>query len=113
MERARPEDRCSLSSTTWLRTGDSRVGALAFGTDLSGPRRIVPWAKTEGAEDDEAGEDLDLAGMIEAVRELNTAQDLPMKHRRFLMLGSSLGGQGLRQPRSMTAGNGLRSLDAR
>jgi serine/threonine-protein kinase HipA len=73
-------------------TGDSRVGALAFGTDLSGPRRIVPWAKTEGAEDDEAGEDLDLAGMIEAVRELNTAQDLPMKHRRFLMLGSSLGG---------------------
>ena len=30
-------------------TGESRVGALAFGTDLSGPRRIVPWAEADGA----------------------------------------------------------------
>jgi len=57
-------------------TGDSRVGALAFGTDLSGPRRIVPWAKqkeprmmkparTSISQDDEA------------VRELNTARTCP------------------------------------
>jgi serine/threonine-protein kinase HipA len=68
-------------------TGESRVGALAFGPDLSGPRRIVPWV-----EDEIAGEDLDLAEMIEAVRELDTAEELPAKHRRFLLRGSSLGG---------------------
>ena len=40
-------------------TGESRVGALAFGADLSGPRRMVPWIENEGAEDDIVGEDLD------------------------------------------------------
>ena len=73
-------------------TGESRVGALAFGTDLSGPRRIVPWAEADGAEGDIDGEDLDFAGMLEAVRELDTAEGLPPKHRRFLVRGSSLGG---------------------
>lgn len=68
-------------------TGDSRVGALAFGTDLSGPRRIFPWK-----EEEVDGETLDLAGMIESVRELDTAEGLPRKHRRFLLRGSSLGG---------------------
>jgi serine/threonine-protein kinase HipA len=68
-------------------TGDSRVGALAFGTDLSGPRRIVSWA-----EEEVEGENLDLAEMIEAVRELDSAEGLPRKHRRFLLRGSSLGG---------------------
>jgi len=29
-------------------TGESRVGALAFGADLSGPRRMVPWIENEG-----------------------------------------------------------------
>ena len=73
-------------------TGESRVGALAFGTDLSGPRRIVPWAEADGAEGDIDGEDLDFAGMIEAVRELDTAEGLSPKRRRFLIRGSSLGG---------------------
>ena len=68
-------------------TGDSRVGALAFGTDLSGPRRIVPWA-----EEEVEGENLDLVEMTEAVRELDSAEALPRKHRRFLLRGSSLGG---------------------
>jgi serine/threonine-protein kinase HipA len=68
-------------------TGDSRAGALAFGTDLSGPRRIVSWA-----EEEVEGENLDLAEMIEAVRELDSAEGLPRKHRRFLLRGSSLGG---------------------
>ena len=63
-----------------MATGESRVGALAFGTDLSGPRRIVPWA-----EEQVEGETLDLAGMIEAVRELDTAEGLPRKYRRFLL----------------------------
>ena len=69
-----------------IATGDSRVGALAFGPDLSGPQRIVPW----GEELD--GEELDLAGILEAVAELDRAEDLPLRHRRFLVRGSSLGG---------------------
>src|ERR1700694_484603 len=52
-------------------TGDTRVGALAFGPDLSGPRRIVPWS-----EQNLHGEDLDLKGMLEAVQEVDTADDL-------------------------------------
>jgi serine/threonine-protein kinase HipA len=40
-------------------TGDSRVGALAFGPDLTGPKRIVPWK-----EQNFDGEDLDLKGML-------------------------------------------------
>jgi serine/threonine-protein kinase HipA len=68
-------------------TGDSRVGALAFGTDLSGPRRIVQWT-----EQNLEGEDLDLKAMLEAVRDVDTADDLPRKHARFLARGSSLGG---------------------
>ena len=68
-------------------TGDTRVGALAFGPDLSGPKRIWPWS-----EEDPDGENLDLAEMLEAVRELDTADDLPPRHRRFLARGSSLGG---------------------
>jgi serine/threonine-protein kinase HipA len=70
-----------------IATGDARVGALAFGPDLSGPRRVVPWR-----EEELDGEDLDLAGMLDAVRELDAADDLPRKHRRFLLRGSSLGG---------------------
>jgi len=68
-------------------TGDARVGALAFGPDLSGPRRIVPWR-----EENPDGGNLDLAEMLEAVRELDTAESLSPEHRRFLVRGSSLGG---------------------
>ncbi len=68
-------------------TGDARVGALAFGPDVSGPRRIVQWT-----EQNLEGEDLDLKAMLEAVRDVDTADDLPRKHARFLARGSSLGG---------------------
>ena len=59
-------------------TGDTRVGALAFGPDLSGPKHIVPWS-----EQNLHGEDLDLKGMLEAVQEVDTADDLPRQHGRF------------------------------
>jgi serine/threonine-protein kinase HipA len=72
-----------------IATGAARVGALAFGPDLSGPQRIVPWPA-----DELDGENLDLTGMLEAVRELDTAEDLPLYHRRFLAPGSSLGDDG-------------------
>jgi serine/threonine-protein kinase HipA len=81
-----------------IATGDSRVGALAFGADLTGPKRIVPWQ-----EDNLHGENLDLADMLEAVRELDTADELPPEHRRFLARGSSLGGA---RPKATTEYNG-------
>lgn len=81
-----------------IATGDNRVGALAFGPDLAGPKRIVPWQ-----EDNLHGEILDLADMLEAVRELDTADDLSAKYRRFLVRGSSLGGA---RPKATTEYNG-------
>jgi serine/threonine-protein kinase HipA len=79
-------------------TGDARVGALAFGPDLSGPKRIVAWQ-----EENQHGENLDLADMLEAVRELDTAEGLAPEHRRFLAGGSSLGGA---RPKATTEYNG-------
>ena len=70
-----------------IATGESRVGALSFGPNLSGPKRIWPWPDA-----DTDGENFDLTEMLQAVRELETAADLPPKHRRFLARGSSLGG---------------------
>lgn len=70
-------------------TGEDRVGALAFGSDLNGPRRVALGSKDESAL---AGENLDLAALLEAVRELDASGDLPTAHRRFLVRGSSLGG---------------------
>jgi serine/threonine-protein kinase HipA len=81
-----------------IATGDARVGALAFGPDLNGPKRIVPWQ-----EDNLHGENLDLADMLEAVRELDAADELPPEHRRFLARGSSLGGT---RPKATTEYNG-------
>jgi serine/threonine-protein kinase HipA len=79
-------------------TGEDRVGALAFGPDVSGPRRIRPWG-----EERLAGEKFDLAGMLEAVRDVDTADDLPRKHGRFLSRGSSLGGA---RPKATTEDGG-------
>jgi serine/threonine-protein kinase HipA len=79
-------------------TGDTRVGALAFGSDVSGPKRVWPWA-----EEDHDGENFNLAEMLEAVHELDVADDLPPKHRRFLARGSSLGGA---RPKATTTHQG-------
>jgi serine/threonine-protein kinase HipA len=70
-------------------SGEDRVGALAFGPDLNGPQRLTPWMQDSS---NLYGEKLDLAEMLEAVRELDSAHDLPTHHRRFLLRGSSLGG---------------------
>lgn len=69
-------------------TGDSRVGALAFGSDLNGPQRLLPWEEEQTLH----GEDLDLPALLAAVGELDSVDDLPISHRRFLSRGSSLGG---------------------
>jgi len=79
-------------------TGGDRVGALAFGPDLNGPKRIAPW----GGEPP-TGETLDLEAMLQAVQELDAADGLPEEHRRFLLRGSSLGGA---RPKATTTING-------
>jgi len=68
-------------------TGEARVGALAFGPDLTGPHRIAAWG-----EENLDGENLNLGDLLKAVQELDTAEALPPEHRRFLVQGSSLGG---------------------
>lgn len=68
-------------------TIDDRVGALSFGADLSGPRRITPWTEKLPF-----GEVFDLQTMLEAVQDLDRTEDLRPEHQRFLLRGSSLGG---------------------
>lgn len=67
---------------------DTRIGALAFGPDLHGPRPHKPFWRPETVD----GDRLDLAGMIEAVDAVLAAEKLPPQFRRFLLRGSSVGG---------------------
>ena len=46
-----------------IATGEDRVGALAFGIDLSGPKRIISWS-----EEKLVGENFDLAVILKAVQ---------------------------------------------
>jgi serine/threonine-protein kinase HipA len=66
---------------------DGRVGALAFGPDLTGPQRIAPWM-----DGDLDGEKLDLGEMVEAARTIDDVDGLDARMRRFIVRGSSLGG---------------------
>lgn len=66
-----------------------RIGALAFGPDLSGPERVLPaWMKDERLD----GEELDLKEMLHAADQVERHEELDARHRRFLVRGSSLGG---------------------
>jgi serine/threonine-protein kinase HipA len=67
---------------------ESRIGALAFGPDLQGPRPHTPPWRPEIA----AGDRLDLAGMLAAVDAILGDEQLPPQFRRFLLRGSSVGG---------------------
>ena len=67
---------------------ESRIGALAFGPDLQGPRPHTPPWRPEIVD----GDRLDLAGMLHAVDAILDAQQLPPQFRRFLLRGSSVGG---------------------
>ncbi len=71
--------------------GPDRIGALAFGPDMSGPRRITPWPEESSME----GEVLDLPGLLEASDQLATTDELAPRLRTFVVRGSSLGGAGV------------------
>ena len=67
---------------------ESRIGALAFGPDLQGPRPCTPPWRPEIV----AGDRLDLADMVKAVDAILDEEKLPPEFRRFLLRGSSVGG---------------------
>jgi serine/threonine-protein kinase HipA len=72
-----------------MMASQNRIGALAFGPDLSGPQRMFPdWMQEERVD----GEELDLAEMLQAADQVERHEELDAHHRRFLMRGSSLGG---------------------
>lgn len=70
-----------------IATGEDRVGALAFGPDLNGPQRMTPWQERQID-----GERLDLGALLKTVEEIESEEELPPEHQRFLVRGSSLGG---------------------
>ena len=67
---------------------EDRIGALAFGPDLSGPRPAKPAWRPEEI----PGDRLDLGGMLRDVDAVLNHEDLPVAQRRFLIRGSSVGG---------------------
>jgi serine/threonine-protein kinase HipA len=67
---------------------DTRIGALAFGPDLQGPRPHIPLWRPEIVD----GDRLDLVGMLKAVDAILNEEQLPPQFRRFLLRGSSVGG---------------------
>lgn len=67
---------------------ERRIGALAFGPDLNGPRPHAPLWRPETL----AGDQLDLAAMLAAADTILTDDRLPEQFRRFLIRGSSVGG---------------------
>ncbi|MFL0694626.1 MAG: type II toxin-antitoxin system HipA family toxin [Agrobacterium tumefaciens] len=68
-------------------SGDHRVGALAFGPDLEGPRRITPWGDRSTP-----GEEFTLADLAEAAERAQRVDELDENLRTLLDAGPSLGG---------------------
>ncbi|NDV18189.1 type II toxin-antitoxin system HipA family toxin [Pseudodesulfovibrio sp. JC047] len=65
-----------------------RIGALAFGPDLNGPRPSTPSWRPQTLH----GEQLDLERMLQNVDTVLNHEALPPDQRRFLIRGSSVGG---------------------
>jgi serine/threonine-protein kinase HipA len=79
---------------------ETRIGALAYGRDTTGPKRFSPpWAP-----EFIPGVQLDLKGMLEAADSIEKSQELDPAHARFLIRGSSLGGA---QPKAPTEMDGV------
>ncbi|MCP3872768.1 MAG: HipA domain-containing protein [Desulfobacteraceae bacterium] len=77
-----------------------RVGALAFGPDLSGPQRVFPFHVLK---EDLYGDSLNLEQMILCADLIENETELSLEQKRFLARGSSLGGA---QPKSSTLHKG-------
>ncbi|MBI9081283.1 MAG: type II toxin-antitoxin system HipA family toxin [Pseudodesulfovibrio sp.] len=67
---------------------EDRIGALAFGSDLKGPRPATPAWRPEEI----PGDRLDLTSMLRDVDAVLNHEPLPADQRRFLIRGSSVGG---------------------
>jgi len=96
LDRAAEDDGVVPTEFEYLTVQDqkNRIGAIAFGPDLNGPRPTAPsWRPKEIP-----GEQLNFAEMIEAVDKVLNHEDLAPQHRRFLNRGSSVGGA---QPKAL------------
>jgi serine/threonine-protein kinase HipA len=87
--------------------GDERVGALAFGPDRAGPRRVAPWIARPESDGQASDIAFDLAEMVEAVSRFTSGDDVDRRLRRFVLRGSSLGGA---RPKGVTTWNGCPSI---
>lgn len=90
LDRAAERHRVIPSEFEYLtvQSQEDRIGALAFGPDLKGPRPSMPsWRPKEIP-----GEHLDLSAMIQNVDALLNHEDLPLDQQRFFIRGSSIGG---------------------
>ncbi|WP_285905162.1 type II toxin-antitoxin system HipA family toxin [Pseudodesulfovibrio pelocollis] len=64
---------------------DNRIGALAFGADLDGPRPNLPSWRPEHI----PGEHLDFSAMLDAVDKILNHEELSPSQRRYFLRGSS------------------------
>lgn len=84
-------------------SADDRVGALAFGPDLSGPQRRFPF-KISG---ELSGETLNLDEMLKIADTIENENEFEDKYKRFLVRGSSFdSGLGGAQPKASTCMDG-------
>lgn len=80
-------DRTPTATDLILASGDTRVGALAFGPTPVRPERITPWG-----EGDAPGEHFTLAELAAAAERAQHVDQLDDNLRSLLTAGSSLGG---------------------
>ncbi|MGE4291474.1 MAG: type II toxin-antitoxin system HipA family toxin [Desulfovibrio sp.] len=73
---------------------ENRIGAIAFGPDLDGPRPTKPSWRPEEI----SGERVDFAEMVETVDKILNHEKLSPAQRRFFIRGSSAGGA---QPKTL------------
>lgn len=96
LDRAAEEEGVVPTEFEYLTVQDqeNRIGAIAFGPDLNGPRpTIPPWRPEEIP-----GERLDFAEMIRTVDRILNHEELSPAQRRFFIRGSSAGGA---QPKTL------------
>jgi serine/threonine-protein kinase HipA len=105
LDRAAEEEGVVPTEFEYLTVQDqeNRIGAIAFGPDLDGPRPTRPsWSP-----DDIPGERIDFAEMIQAVDRILNHEKLSPAQRRFFIRGSSAGGA---QPKTLVEYEGKKWL---
>lgn len=87
---------------------DDHIGALGFGPDLSGPGQA---RFGQNLTNDFPGEVLALEAMAEAAERVENEEELDIRLRRFLVLGSSFGGARPKAPAELNGRQWLAKFD--